>query len=416
MDDCISCGDKALYRCKPCTASFCEEHKGLHQRNKNKVHVFETIGIKLDPRQATKMLESLRLKFNACKEFKERMILETTALIRRIKQLCTNCLNIAESKAQSYMSLIEKIEDNIMLQDYNRLDSEIKICLSFTMPTQNYQEILNFYEYPFFQESPTVNTERLEELKSMTVDKIKQALAEEFKLFLEISTECVFCIAVTSDNKYIVSGLTDRTIRLWDIKDKRQECVLQGHSDSVRRIAVTKDNKYIVSASFDKTVRIWNLQQKVQIAILNGHTDRVFGIAVTSDNKYIASGSGDKTVRLWNLQNKCIYAVLESHSAAVYCIAITNDNRYVISGALDNTVIIWSIARKTPELTLGYHSSYVWCLAITSDNSNLFSGSGDKSIKIWNLRLKTLEGSLQGHTEAVRRIAVLSDDLHIVSA
>ena len=64
----------------------------------------------------------------------------------------------------------------------------------------------------------------------MTVDNIKKALAQEFNLFLEAHTESVYCVAVTSDNKYIISGSHDKTIRLWNLKDKRQECVFEGHS------------------------------------------------------------------------------------------------------------------------------------------------------------------------------------------
>ena len=248
MDECISCDNKALYRCTPCIGSFCEEHKQLHERKKNKVHIFETIGIMLDSKQTAKIIENMLEKINVCKEFKERMMLETMTLIRKIEEMCTNCLNNAESKAQWYMDLIEKIQNPITMQDLKMIEDELEVLLSFTIPTQNIQEIIKYYDCQFFQESPKLNTERLKELKSMTVDNIKQALAQDFGLFLEAHTDSVICIAMTSDNKYLLSGSIDKTIRLWDLYDKRQECFLEGHSDCVRGIAVTKDNKYIVSA------------------------------------------------------------------------------------------------------------------------------------------------------------------------
>jgi WD domain, G-beta repeat. len=37
---------------------------------------------------------------------------------------------------------------------------------------------------------------------------------------------------------------------------KGQEAVLQGHTCSVQCVAITSDNKYIVSGSLDKTIRI----------------------------------------------------------------------------------------------------------------------------------------------------------------
>ena len=64
---------------------------------------------------------------------------------------------------------------------------------------------------------------------------------------------------MTSDNKYIVSGSNDDTIRIWNLLKKSQKTVLKGHTGWV-----TSDNKYIISGSKDNTIRIWNLLQKRQ--------------------------------------------------------------------------------------------------------------------------------------------------------
>ena len=77
---------------------------------------------------------------------------------------------------------------------------------------------------------------------------------------------------------------------------KRQKAVLQGHTDSVNSVAITSDNKYIVSGGADKTVGIWNFQDKTREAALQGHTEMVICVAITSDNKYIVSGGFDKAV------------------------------------------------------------------------------------------------------------------------
>ena len=48
--------------------------------------------------------------------------------------------------------------------------------------------------------------------------------------------------------------------------------LLEGHARSVRTVAVTSDNKYLISGSNDKTIRIWNLLKKTQESVLQGHT------------------------------------------------------------------------------------------------------------------------------------------------
>ena len=310
MDECISCGYKALYRFQSCKVSFCEEHKGLHERNKGEAHILEAFGIKLDYRQTAKIVENLALKINKVNEFKERIMLETRNLIWKIEELRRNYLKDAERTVQCYMNLLQIIQNPITAQDLQIIVNQVNVSHSINITTHNFQEVLKYYNSQVFEQSPEISIQRLEELKSMDVENIKQALAQEFNLILEGHTESVDCIAVTSDSKYIISGSSDNTLRIWNFKDRRQECVLRYHDRCVNVIAATRDNKYIVAAYDNFEVIIWDLQQKIQVAILNGHTDDINCIAVTSDNQYIASGSNDKTVRLWDFQNKNIYAVL----------------------------------------------------------------------------------------------------------
>ena len=118
-------------------------------------------------------------------EFKERIILETRTLIQRIEELCTSCLSGAKVKAQYYMNLLQIIQSPIALKDLEIVEGQLKLSLSLNIPTQNFKEILNFYNYQFLQES-NINNQRLEELKSKHVDYIKEVLAQEFHIFVEV--------------------------------------------------------------------------------------------------------------------------------------------------------------------------------------------------------------------------------------
>ena len=50
---------------------------------------------------------------------------------------------------------------------------------------------------------------------------------------------------------------------------------LEGHNNDVSSMAITSDNKYLISSSLDKTIRIWNLLEKRQEAVLKGHTSYI---------------------------------------------------------------------------------------------------------------------------------------------
>lgn len=42
-------------------------------------------------------------------------------------------------------------------------------------------------------------------------------------------------------------------------------CMQNSHEDSVLSLAVTRDNKFIISGSADKAIKVWDLEDKLEI-------------------------------------------------------------------------------------------------------------------------------------------------------
>ena len=227
---------------------------------------------------------------------------------------------------------------------------------------------------------------KLKSLKSSkNVQEIQKQLQTNFNLYLQGHTSYIYSVAVTSDNKYILSGSDDGTIRIWNLIEKRQAGVLEGHWSKVTTVAITTDYKYIISGSSDRSIIVWNFINKRQEFPLQGHLEGVTSVAVTSDNKYIISGSEDKTIRIWNFLEKSQETVLQEHLDWVTSVSVTNDNKYIISGSKDKTLRIWNLFEKGQETVFQGHSKEVTIVAVTSDYKYVISGSRDETIRIWNL-------------------------------
>ena len=108
----------------------------------------------------------------------------------------------------------------------------------------------------------------------------------------------VITVAFSPDGRYIVSGSSDMTIRLWDAQTGDQVgSPLQGHTSFVNSVAFSPDGRYIVSGSDDRSIRVWDAQTGGQVGNpLQGHTDSVWSVAFSPDGSHILSGSWDKTV------------------------------------------------------------------------------------------------------------------------
>merc|ERR1712080_416392 len=78
----------------------------------------------------------------------------------------------------------------------------------------------------------------------------------------ESHTKDVLSVAFSADNRQIVSGSRDKTIKLWNTLAQCKYTILEdGHSDWVScvRFSPNNNNPIIVSSGWDKMVKVWNL-------------------------------------------------------------------------------------------------------------------------------------------------------------
>ena len=103
----------------------------------------------------------------------------------------------------------------------------------------------------------------------------------------------ILCAVSFSHNgRFIVSGSSDKTVRIWNMAICETTYMLTGHTSGVRSVAISRNDEFVVSGSDNRTVRIWATATGELLHELKGHAGKVVSVAVSPDCQHIASGSG----------------------------------------------------------------------------------------------------------------------------
>lgn len=70
----------------------------------------------------------------------------------------------------------------------------------------------------------------------------------------------------------MVSGSSDRTVKLWDAMTGSEVQSMEGHSGSVNSVVFSPNGQSVVSGSGDQTLKLWDAITGLEVRSLEGHS------------------------------------------------------------------------------------------------------------------------------------------------
>lgn len=205
-------------------------------------------------------------------------------------------------------------------------------------------------------------------------------------------TKDVNSVAFSADNRQIVSGSRDKTIKLWNtLAECKYTIVEENHTDWVScvRFSPSAKNPLIVSCGWDKLIKVWNLNNCKLKTNLAGHTGVLYTITISPDGSLCGSGGKDGTAMLWDVNDgKHLYSLDANSTINAMCFSPKN---YWLCAATDTSIKIWDLENKNilDELTTKTvpKSGIPWCVSLqwSADGNTLFAGSTDGNIYVYQI-------------------------------
>ncbi|XP_018493279.1 uncharacterized protein LOC108863375 isoform X2 [Raphanus sativus] len=158
--------------------------------------------------------------------------------------------------------------------------------------------------------------------------------------------ESVYALAMNDAGTMLVSGGTEKVLRVWDPRTGSKTMKLRGHTDNVRVLLLDSTGRFCLSGSSDSMIRLWDLGQQRCLHTYAVHTDSVWALACTPSFTHVYSGGRDQSLYLTDLATReSVLMCNKEHP--IQQLALQDDSIWIAT--IDSSVERWPAEVQSPQ-------------------------------------------------------------------
>lgn len=240
---------------------------------------------------------------------------------------------------------------------------------------------INFYLYEANYNHQTINEDKSDINKNITIDKNTPLKSDTFRLWSDNVMSSVGSVAISEDGEYMVVGVTNGMICLYRKSSSTPLWVFSA-SDSVETVDISSSGQYIVAGSNNGRVYVFSRISSTPLWSYNtgGY---ILSVAITSDGNYIAAGSGGSDDKLYYFSRSSSTPIWSYQASGnVQTVAISKNTGTFIAIGRGSTVHYFWTQNPTPQLSFST-GGYVEQVTISNNGQYYAAASNDNKIYFW---------------------------------
>lgn len=227
-----------------------------------------------------------------------------------------------------------------------------------------------------------------------------------------------FSLDFSPDGKYLITGGSDHTVKIWDLESSKLIKTLHGHIGDIQSVKISPDGKYIASGeiylAYGKAeIKIWEMIGWKLIRTLRTYSD-VLALAFSPNGNYLASGGWGNNLEIWNFRTGELIRRIAVQTAIISSVDFSQDGK-LLALAGGEVIEVYKTTNWNKVKNLGLRNNGIKIIQFSHNGKYLASGGIDKTVRIWKVKTGKLLLELKGHKKGVISVNFSPDDIYLAS-
>lgn len=220
-----------------------------------------------------------------------------------------------------------------------------------------------------------------------------------------IHTKDVLDIVFNKNSTLMLTGSSDKKVKLWSIPDGKILTTYSGHASPVIAVRFAQGDQLVITLGEDGTVKVFNREDGKELYTKNDFQKPVRALDATVDGKYFAVGGGDRVIKVYETNTGAIIKTLAGHSGWIRTLAFSPDSKTLASGGDDRMIYLWDVESGNKSIELAQRG-WIYDLEFSKDGKYLGAALEKSAIHFYNVSNGNISLKLENMKSPVMKLSI----------
>lgn len=205
---------------------------------------------------------------------------------------------------------------------------------------------------------------------------------------INLTTQAIFDIKIFGND--IFAATADGLIIVLDRNKRSVRKHIKISEKSVRVLTVDPERNFLAAGLSDHSIKVFDLQTLQPLHSLSGHTNSVFALGFSPKSPIMVSGGRDAHLKIWDSTDFSLKESIVAHMYAINYLSFREDGKYFVTCSMDKSIKVWDaetfkLLKVIDKARYAGHGTSINKVLWSTYNQQIISISDDRKISIWNL-------------------------------